>query len=74
MRQNRRISLDQYPDIMTTNDFIEYWGVSRETAFKIIHRPDFPKISTSRKYIIIKSALQEWQHKAAIGERFNEVL
>lgn len=65
----RRTRWDDYPDIMTTAELQEILGVSKETVLKMVHQPGFPKLRVSggRKFIFIKSALQEYLHKQAIS-------
>jgi excisionase family DNA binding protein len=68
--KERRMNLEEYPDVMTFTDLCEYFNVSKETGYKIIHDENFPKIKMhgGRKFIIIKSALQFWQHKTALKD------
>lgn len=65
----RRTKWDDYPDIMTTADIQEILGVSKETALKMVHQSGFPKLRVSggRKFIFVKSALQEYLHQQALG-------
>lgn len=65
----RRKKWEEYPDIMTTADLQEIMGVSKETALKMIHQQGFPKLRVSggRKYLYVKSALQQYFHEKAIS-------
>ncbi len=65
----RRTLWNDYPDIMTTADIQEILGISKETTLKLIHQSGFPKIRVSggRKYIFVKSALQEYLHHQAVS-------
>ena len=66
--ENRRFNLTEYPDIMSFADLCEYFDVSKETGYKMLNMEGFPKIKIhgGRKYLIIKSALQQWQHETAL--------
>lgn len=69
MVTERRAKWEQYGDIMQTCDLMEIMDCSKETALKMIHQPGFPKLRVSggRKFIFVKTALQEYFHKQALG-------
>lgn len=68
--KERRTKWDDFPDIMTTADIQEIFNLSKESVLKMIHQDGFPKLRLQggRKYIFIKSAVQEFLHKQAMGE------
>jgi chloramphenicol O-acetyltransferase len=57
----RRKTLEEYPDVMSFNDLCEYLDVSREFGYKILKETDLPRFQILRKYMIIKSALRQWE-------------
>lgn len=65
---DRRTKWEELPDILTTADIQELFGISKETTLKLIHQSGFPKLRVmgGRKYIFVKSALQEYLHKSAL--------
>jgi len=65
----RRTKWEDYPDIMTTAELQEMLGISKETVLKMVHQAGFPKLRVSggRKFIFVKSALQEYLHRQALG-------
>lgn len=65
----RRIHWSEYPDIMTSADLMELLGITKETFYNFLHMPGFPYIRAKggRKYIFVKSALQEYLHNKALG-------
>lgn len=66
-KKERRTSLDQYPDIMNSNDLAEYMGLSRQVTLRFFHIQGFPclRAHNGRRFLIVKSALKEWLHKTA---------
>ena len=38
-------------------------GVSRQVAYQLIHRPDFPTIQIGRRVLIPKKQLEEWMDR-----------
>jgi excisionase family DNA binding protein len=58
-------SLEAYGDILTTEDFINFWGCSRATAWKIMQSKGFPKIQVGRTIRIPKAALVRWMEESA---------
>lgn len=65
----RRTKWDDFPDLMSTADIQEIFGLSKESVLKMIHQDGFPKLRLQggRKYIYPKSAVQEYLHKQALG-------
>ena len=42
-------------------------GVSRQVAYQLIHRPDFPTIHIGRRMLIPKKQLEEWMDRQVNG-------
>ena len=42
-------------------------GVSRQVAYQLIHRPDFPTIHIGRRVLIPKKQLEEWMDRQVNG-------
>ena len=42
-------------------------GVSRQVAYQLIHRPDFPTIQIGRRVLIPKKQLEEWMDRQVNG-------
>ena len=42
-------------------------GVSRQVAYQLIHRPDFPTIQIGRRVLIPKKQLEEWMDQQVNG-------
>lgn len=56
--------------IMTPADIQQVMGVSKNTAYTLINRADFPKIHVGRKILIPRDAFLRWleaQTKQAAG-------
>ena len=43
-------------------------GISRATAYQLVHRADFPTISIGKRILIPKAALDEWLAQQAKSE------
>ncbi len=46
-------------------------GVSRQVAYQLIHRPDFPTIQIGRRVLIPKKQLEEWMDRQVNGAEVN---
>ena len=42
-------------------------GVSRQVAYQLIHRPDFPTLQIGRRVLIPKKQLEEWMDRQVNG-------
>ena len=45
--------------------FAEAWGISRPTAYRVINRPGFPKITIGRRIVIPAEASRRWMERQA---------
>ena len=50
---NRKVAL-------SITEVSELLGVSRPVVHQLIHQPDFPSFRIGKRYVIPKSALEEW--------------
>lgn len=62
-KQNR--CLNEMPDVMTVLDVAEVMGISRNTAYELVHSKGFPKITVGKMYRIPKVRFAEWLNSAA---------
>ena len=46
-------------------------GVSRQVAYRLIHRPDFPTIQIGRRVLIPKKQLEEWMDRQVNSAEVN---
>ena len=42
-------------------------GVSRQVAYQLIHRSDFPTLHIGRRILVPKKQLEEWMDRNVIG-------
>ena len=42
-------------------------GVSRQVAYQVIHRADFPTLHIGRRILVPKKQLEEWMDRNVIG-------
>ena len=42
-------------------------GVSRQVAYQLIHRSDFPTLDIGRRILVPKKQLEEWMDRNVIG-------
>lgn len=45
---------------ITTKEFAELLGIGMNTAYRLVNRSDFPKVTSGNKHLIIKSQIQAW--------------
>ena len=43
-------------------------GVSRQVAYQLIHRPDFPTLHIGRRVLVPKKQLEAWMDRQVNGE------
>lgn len=50
------------------NDLCRLLGISRPTAYELVHREDFPKVRVGRRLLIPRVGLEEWlKEQSSIG-------
>lgn len=54
---------------MTVEEFRKEWGVGYNKAYEMVNAEDFPIIKLGRKYLIIRSKVDEWI-ETHIGTQF----
>jgi excisionase family DNA binding protein len=52
--------MESLPPIMTVADVQDYLGISRQTAYELVHQPDFPTLRLGRLIKIPKDAFLRW--------------
>lgn len=55
----------QRPDVLTVRQVGEILGISVPTAYKVVHRPDFPKVFIGRSIRIPATNFEFWLSKQA---------
>ena len=67
MSKTRRTgSMDELPLILEVSDIQRIMGISRTTAYELVHRPDFPAFRSGRLIRISREAFFEWMAKNRI--------
>lgn len=46
-------------------------GVSRQVAYQLIHRPDFPTLHIGRRVLVPKKQLEAWMDRHVTGTEAN---
>ena len=46
-------------------------GVSRQVAYQLIHRPDFPTLHIGRRVLVPKKQLETWMDRHVTGTEVN---
>lgn len=46
-------------------------GVSRQVAYQLIHRSDFPTLHIGRRILVPKKQLEEWMDRNVTGAEVN---
>ena len=46
-------------------------GVSRQVAYQLIHRPDFPTLHIGRRVLVPKKQLEAWMYRHVTGTEAN---
>ena len=59
-------SMDELPLVLEVCDIQRIMGISRTTAYELVHRPDFPAFRSGRLIRISREALFEWMAKNRI--------
>ncbi|MBQ9167795.1 MAG: helix-turn-helix domain-containing protein [Oscillospiraceae bacterium] len=67
MSKTRRTgSMDELPLVLEVSDIQRIMGISRTTAYELVHRPDFPAFRSGRLIRISREAFFEWMAKNRI--------
>ena len=67
MSKTRRMgSMDELPLVLEVSDIQRIMGISRTTAYELVHRPDFPAFRSGRLIRISREAFFEWMAKNRI--------
>ena len=56
------------PLVLEVSDIQRIMGISRATAYELVHRPDFPAFCSGRLIRISREAFFEWMARNRIGE------
>lgn len=64
MSKQRRDIADM-PSVMTVMDVAEVMGISRNSAYDLVHAEGFPKIIVGKMYRIPKVRFEQWLNSAA---------
>lgn len=59
-------SMDELPLVLEVFDIQRIMGISRTTAYELVHRPDFPAFRSGRLIRISREAFFEWMAKNRI--------
>ena len=59
-------SMDELPRVLEVSDIQRIMGISRTTAYELVHRPDFPAFRSGRLIRISREAFFEWMAKNRI--------
>jgi len=51
---------DELPVLLTIRHIIEVTGVSRDTAFRLVHQRGFPSVRVGKQIRVPKAAFQRW--------------
>ena len=46
-------------------------GVSRQVAYQLIHRADFPTLHIGRRILVPRKQLEEWMDRNVTGAKVN---
>ena len=61
----RSRGLNEMPDVMTVLDVAEVMGISRNSAYELVHSKGFPKVTVGKMYRIPKVRFEQWLNSAA---------
>jgi excisionase family DNA binding protein len=66
MRKNTNITqASDLPLILTPMDVAAVLGVSRNTAYEVVHRADFPTFKVGKQYRVQRERFIQWMNEAA---------
>ena len=64
--QNRRpTNYDNLPLVLDVEDIQRIMGISRTSAYELVHTPGFPAFRSGRLIKVSKAAFFEWMKKGA---------
>ena len=46
--------------LLTVREFMAHWGIGRDAAYALCHRPDFPVIRVGTQFRVLAAALDGW--------------
>ena len=70
MSENKRLNnYDELPLVLDVADIQRIMGISRVTAYELVHTPGFPAFRSGRLIKVSKIAFFEWMAKEQSGER-----
>lgn len=52
--------MDRELEFYTVQDIINILHLSQRTTYKLVHKPDFPKIRIGNRYLIPKKDFERW--------------
>ena len=53
-------NLNEMPEILEISDLMDYLGISRSGAYRLVRKKGFPAIKLLGRYTIQKSSLIKW--------------
>ena len=56
-------SIKDKPEMLTANDLMEIFPLSRSGVYELLRDPDFPKLHLGRRIIIPRDALIDWLNR-----------
>ena len=61
----------ELPLTLTVEEVAKVLGISRGTAYNLVHREDFPAVKIGRRLIIPREQFCSWVDKEAQGNNYN---
>ena len=61
-------SMNELPLVLEVSDIQRIMGISRATAYELVHKPDFPAFRSGRLIRISRESFFEWMARNRIGE------
>lgn len=61
-------NFEGYPDILNANQLSEILGVSRATAYQLLHMESFPTLRVGKRLLVPKAKLLLWIDRHTGGE------
>lgn len=69
MGKKRPTSYDELPLVLEPKDIQEILGISRTTAYKLVHEKGFPAFKSGNRIKISKEALFKWMEKVKMNNK-----
>ena len=57
------------PMCLAVDDLCGLLGISRPTAYELVHRADFPKVKVGRRILVPRAGLEKWLEVQANTDR-----